>query len=264
MNSAGIFTSARSLKKLSHDSGRRERIMSPVAGSWRIKTSLPSKRNSTGSRTAWLRPLRNSFAVRMMIVDRSKVIYTMIYYKNQFVIYFHVQKRVPIQHPGHAIIRRCTTIEMNTRMRSVIRRFLFGLNKKRLLKMQAQLKAKADCEVSPVTKTWSGQGTCLPKGGWIGVQNQSYGTLVRVYKKYGLPIPPQSHCTNVSRSEIKAPDDLCPSKSGNSGSRNQFPSACVEADVLQGKIESWKSPPDQRAKPDQNKVPRDSELPERW
>src|SRR6266852_6739772 len=64
MNSSGTFASCRSLKKLSQDSGRRDRITSPVASSWRIKTSLPSKRKSAGKRTAWLRPLRKSFAER--------------------------------------------------------------------------------------------------------------------------------------------------------------------------------------------------------
>src|SRR4029077_5772392 len=66
MKSFGTLASCRSLKKLSQDSGRRERITSPVASSWRMKTSLPSKRKSAGRRTAWLRPLRKSFAVRGM------------------------------------------------------------------------------------------------------------------------------------------------------------------------------------------------------
>src|SRR5476651_371312 len=51
-------------KKSSHDSGRRERITSPVAGSRCTYTSEPSNRKSEGRRTAWLRPLRNSLAVR--------------------------------------------------------------------------------------------------------------------------------------------------------------------------------------------------------
>src|SRR5215217_818244 len=43
-------------------------MTSPVFGSRRTKTSLPSKRNSAGSRTAWLRPVVKSFAVLMRMV----------------------------------------------------------------------------------------------------------------------------------------------------------------------------------------------------
>src|ERR1039457_2387740 len=57
MKSSGRFASRRSLKKLSHDSGRRDRITSPVVWSWRIKTSRPSKRKSAGRGTACLRSL---------------------------------------------------------------------------------------------------------------------------------------------------------------------------------------------------------------
>src|SRR5260370_34736313 len=59
---------SRNRKNSSHDSGRRDRITSPVFSSLRIKTSLPSKRNSAGRRTAWLLPLLNSFAVRGMVL----------------------------------------------------------------------------------------------------------------------------------------------------------------------------------------------------
>src|SRR5271156_736240 len=48
-----------------------DRIRSPVAGSLRIKTSFPSNRNSAGRRTAWLRPLRKSFAVFVAVVMTS-------------------------------------------------------------------------------------------------------------------------------------------------------------------------------------------------
>src|SRR5215475_2792779 len=57
-------------KKLCHESGRRDKITSPVSGSCRMKTSLPAKRNCEGRRTAWLLPLRNSFAVRAMKPSR--------------------------------------------------------------------------------------------------------------------------------------------------------------------------------------------------
>src|SRR5579859_6555022 len=39
-----------------------------------IRTSLPSKRNSFGRRTAWLRPFMNSLAV--LVMER---VYTMVY-----------------------------------------------------------------------------------------------------------------------------------------------------------------------------------------
>src|SRR5579859_6474050 len=77
MKSWGTLTWSAISKKLCHESGRRDRTTSPVAGSCRIKTSLPSKRNSEGRRTAWLRPLRNSFAVRAI---RMLLISTGIYH----------------------------------------------------------------------------------------------------------------------------------------------------------------------------------------
>jgi len=71
--SSGTSMVFRNAKKSFHDSGRRDRITSPVEGSLRTKTSDPSKRYSEGKRTAWLRPLRNSLAVRGMV---SIVVYT--------------------------------------------------------------------------------------------------------------------------------------------------------------------------------------------
>src|SRR5277367_6900090 len=56
-----------SSKKSFQESGRRERMTSLVAGSRRTYTSEPSKRNSEGRRTAWLRPLRKSLAVFDMV-----------------------------------------------------------------------------------------------------------------------------------------------------------------------------------------------------
>src|SRR5271165_2863877 len=50
-------------------------MTSPVAGSRRTNTSEPSKRKFTGRRTAWLRPLRKSLAVGMLLPP----IYTMIH-----------------------------------------------------------------------------------------------------------------------------------------------------------------------------------------
>ena len=47
------------------------------------KTSLPSKRNSAGRRTAWLRPWRNNFAVcpipTLVNLKNPKPLYTIIY-----------------------------------------------------------------------------------------------------------------------------------------------------------------------------------------
>src|SRR5258708_27254978 len=62
----------RNARKSFHDSGGRDRITSPVEGSRRTKPSGPSNRYSEGKRTAWLRPLRNSLAIRGMV-------YIMIY-----------------------------------------------------------------------------------------------------------------------------------------------------------------------------------------
>src|SRR6266700_8099273 len=67
MKSVGTPILSASSKKSSHDSGRRDRITSPLSGSRRMYTSEPSKRYSTGSRTAWLRPFRNILAVRGMV-----------------------------------------------------------------------------------------------------------------------------------------------------------------------------------------------------
>src|SRR5690606_25674800 len=51
----------------SRPAGRPERITSPVRGSLRTETSVPSKRNLAGRRTAWLFPLVKSLAVRAVI-----------------------------------------------------------------------------------------------------------------------------------------------------------------------------------------------------
>src|SRR5438552_7150867 len=48
----------------------------PLSGSFWIKTSVPSNRKSAGNRTAWLRPLRKSLAIRCM---NTPVIYTVVY-----------------------------------------------------------------------------------------------------------------------------------------------------------------------------------------
>src|SRR6266436_3262334 len=80
MKSSGAFACSVSVMKLFQESGRRDRITSPVAGSCRMKTSLPSKRNSEGRRTAWLRPLRNSFAVRAIGGSSKPLVYTTVYY----------------------------------------------------------------------------------------------------------------------------------------------------------------------------------------
>ena len=53
-----------------------------MAGSLRMNTSLPSKRNSRGRRTAWLRPLVKSLAVlvrRAAASKRAFMDYIMIY-----------------------------------------------------------------------------------------------------------------------------------------------------------------------------------------
>jgi hypothetical protein len=70
------FTRFQKLEESRHDSGLRERITSPVAGSRRMYTSEPSKRYSAGRRTAWLRPFRKSFAVTDIA---SLVVYIMVY-----------------------------------------------------------------------------------------------------------------------------------------------------------------------------------------
>lgn len=51
-------------KKSCQESGRRDRVTSPAAGLRRINTSEPVKRQLAGKRTARLRPLRKSLAVR--------------------------------------------------------------------------------------------------------------------------------------------------------------------------------------------------------
>src|SRR5271170_1654890 len=67
---ASAFSLATIAKNSSHDFVLRgsDKITSPVSGSFRIKTSFPSNRNSAGRRTAWLRPLRKSFAVFAAVV----------------------------------------------------------------------------------------------------------------------------------------------------------------------------------------------------
>src|ERR1017187_1825169 len=67
--SSGTPPASASAKKLVQDSGRRDRMTSPVDESRRIKTSVPSNRNSMGRRTAMLLPLRNSFAVRGILAS---------------------------------------------------------------------------------------------------------------------------------------------------------------------------------------------------
>src|SRR5438477_10371112 len=67
MKSAGTPILSASSKKSFQDSGRCDRITSPLSGSRRMYTSEPSKRYSAGSRTAWLRPFRNTLAVRGMV-----------------------------------------------------------------------------------------------------------------------------------------------------------------------------------------------------
>src|ERR1017187_8401534 len=64
MKSSGTPALSASAKKLVQDSGRWDRMTSPVDESRRMKTSVPSNRKSIGRRTAMLLPLRNSFAVR--------------------------------------------------------------------------------------------------------------------------------------------------------------------------------------------------------
>src|SRR5260370_34047926 len=51
-----------------------------------MKTSCPSKRYSEGRRTAWLRPLRNSFAVRGIGVSKNCGIYHSILQQNVTVL----------------------------------------------------------------------------------------------------------------------------------------------------------------------------------
>src|SRR3546814_9394417 len=50
--SVGTFAALSALKKLSHVAGLRDKITSPVSGSWRMKTSLVSNRKAAGKRTA--------------------------------------------------------------------------------------------------------------------------------------------------------------------------------------------------------------------
>src|SRR3990172_9003044 len=57
---------SRSLSHFSNFLLRGLKMTSPVSGSRRINTSSPSKRNSAGRRTAWLRPFLNSLAVCMV------------------------------------------------------------------------------------------------------------------------------------------------------------------------------------------------------
>src|SRR5579863_7729044 len=59
--------------------GLRDRITSPVRGSRSMKTSLVSKRNAAGRRTAWLRPLAKTLAFCRTIDPPSLGIYIMIY-----------------------------------------------------------------------------------------------------------------------------------------------------------------------------------------
>src|SRR5437667_12085639 len=61
--------------------GLRDRITSPVRGLRSMKTSLVSKRNAAGRRTAWLRPLVKTLAFCRTINPSSPRIYTMIYSK---------------------------------------------------------------------------------------------------------------------------------------------------------------------------------------
>src|ERR1017187_5740854 len=69
MKSSGTPAASASAKRLVQDSGRRHRMTSPVDATRRIKTSVPSSRNSFGRRTAMRLPLRNSFAVRGILAS---------------------------------------------------------------------------------------------------------------------------------------------------------------------------------------------------
>ena len=64
-NSSGRLARAcwTAAKKASQVAGLRDRMTSPVSTSCRMSTSLPSKRQTAGRCTAWLRPLMKSFAV---------------------------------------------------------------------------------------------------------------------------------------------------------------------------------------------------------
>src|SRR5207244_7840520 len=59
--------------------GSPDRITSPVTASRRMNTSSPSKRNSAGSRTAWLPPLVKSLATFGFTVALQKSIRGSIY-----------------------------------------------------------------------------------------------------------------------------------------------------------------------------------------
>src|SRR2546421_11730639 len=83
MNSSGISPclNVRSLRatKLCQDAyGLRDRMRFPVFGSLSINTSVPSNRNSAGRRTAWLRPLRKSLAVRFMRPPRVGIYHSIL------------------------------------------------------------------------------------------------------------------------------------------------------------------------------------------
>src|SRR6267142_874280 len=84
MKSSGTFACSANVMKLFQESGRRDRITSPVAGSRRMKTSLPSKRYSEGRRTAWLLPFLNNFAVRAILSSSTSVVYTIVYHNDSF------------------------------------------------------------------------------------------------------------------------------------------------------------------------------------
>src|SRR5229473_7198976 len=85
--SAGISTESARAKRSSQEPGLRERMMSPVLGSLRMKTSREVNRKSDGKRTAWLRPFLNSLAILSMAEpprDAERVwhlAYTMVYHK---------------------------------------------------------------------------------------------------------------------------------------------------------------------------------------
>src|SRR5208337_639355 len=63
--------------RLRADSGAS--TTSPVAGSRRMATSRPLKRNSLGRRTAWLRPFLNNLAVRVIVAPSRSRVYTTVY-----------------------------------------------------------------------------------------------------------------------------------------------------------------------------------------
>src|SRR5467141_4879696 len=57
---------------------------STPSGTRRTRTASPSKRNSRGSRTAWLRPLRNNFATPLLAIGALlSMVYTMNLYQWQ-------------------------------------------------------------------------------------------------------------------------------------------------------------------------------------